>query len=146
MLTNYRSWLRVSITLQAMTGVFQLLSFLATAPPANEEEKSLRTLMANYQFDLGAGFHRSMNDLMSSFSLVFSLFLFFTAALHFLLLRLHLPENKLKPLLLLSIIAYLCCFCIMSLLTFLPPIICVGLVLVTLLLSYILLLRQSKLI
>jgi hypothetical protein len=130
-------WLKAAIFFQFLTGFFHLLSFLSIPIPANESEKQLFDLMSNYKFDLGAGFQRSMENLMNSFSITFALLLFFSGVLNLFLSRSRLPINTMKGLILINLFTYLICFITMSLLTFLPPIICTGLIVITLLLSHL---------
>lgn len=137
-------WLKSAVALQLITGVFHLLSFLNTPKPANDSEKQLLDLMSNYRFDLGAGFHRSMEDLMNSFSIAFTLLLFFSGILNLFLLRSDLPDKTMKGVVLINVLTYLICFISMSILTFLPPIICTGLIVMTLFMSYLMLGKESS--
>ena len=137
MTRTHSFWLKTAITLQIVTGIFHLLSFINNPEPKNESEKQLFDLMTNYKFDLGSGFHRSMEDLMNSFSIAFTLFLFFSGILNLFLLRNDLPQKTMKGVIMINFFAYLICFIAMSILTFLPPIICTGLIVVMLLIAYL---------
>jgi len=130
-------WLKAAIALQFVTGIFHLLSFISSPDPKNDSEKQLFDLMTNYKFDLGSGFLRSMEDLMNSFSIAFALFLFFSGILNLFLLRSNLPKKTMKGVIMINFLAYLICFIAMSLLTFLPPIICTGLIVTMLLIAYL---------
>ncbi len=132
MFNKYSFWLKVSIVIQYLTGIFHIIGFLTNPDPANEQEKQLFDLMKNYQFDLGVGFHRSMKNLMDSFSLSFALLLFFTATLLWYLLKNNINHHTMKGAILLSTGMYAICFIIMSLYTFLPPVVCTGLIVLTL--------------
>ncbi len=99
--------------------------------------------MTHYKFNLGAGFYRSMEDLMNTFSIAFSLLLFFSGALNLFLLRSDLPARTMKGVVLINLVTYLICFISICLLAFLPPIICTGLIVVTLLPAYIKLRNQE---
>lgn len=143
MVKKYTFWIKAAIVFQFITGVFHLLSFLNTPVPKNDSEKQLFDLMANYKFDLGIGFHRSMDDLMTSFSIAFTLLLFFSAVLNLFLLKSKLPSGVMKGVILINFFIYLICFIAMEMLTFLPPIICTGLIVFALLLSYLLLPKKS---
>lgn len=137
MTKTHSFWLKAVIALQFVTGVFHLLSFLNSPEPKNDSEKQLFNLMTNYKFDLGSGFFRSMENLMNSFSIAFALFLFFSGILNLFLLRSNLPNKTMKGVILINLFAYLICFISMSLLTFLPPIICTGLIVLILLIAYL---------
>ena len=55
-----------------LAGLVHSLSFFENPVPANDKEKQLLDLMANYRFDL-AGSMRSMDNLMLGFSVSFML-------------------------------------------------------------------------
>lgn len=74
---RYQFYIKVTICLQLLTSVFHLLNFVENDKPTNKNEEVLYQLMSNYKFDLGAGFHKSMLDLMNTFSISFVLLLFF---------------------------------------------------------------------
>lgn len=137
MMKKYTFWLKMAIALQFITGFFHLLSFLSKPEPENDSEKQLFDLMSNYRFDLGAGFLRSMEDLMNAFSITFTLLLFFSGAVNLFLLKSNLPSQTIKGVVLINLATYLICFVAMGLLTFLPPIVCVGLIVATLFISYL---------
>jgi len=144
MLKKYTFWFKGAILFQFITGVFHLLSFLNSPAPKNESEKQLFDLMSNYKFDLGTGFLRSMDDLMTSFSIAFALLLFFSGILNLFLLLSKLPFRILKGVILINFFIYLICFISMELLTFLPPIICTGLIVLSLLVSYFFIPKESN--
>lgn len=137
MTKTHSFWLKAAIALQFVTGIFHLLGFISSPNPKNDSEKQLFDLMTNYKFDLGSGFLRSMEDLMNSFSIAFALFLFFSGILNLFLLRSNLPKKIMKGVIMINFFAYLICFITMSILTFLPPIICTGLIVTTLLIAYL---------
>lgn len=143
MIKKHSFWFTFSIVLQFCTGIFHLLSFLNNAHPKNETEKQLFDLMTTYKFDLGSGFLRSMDNLMNSFSIAFSLLLFFSGTLNLFLLKNNLPDKTLRGILFINLVTYLICFITMCILTFLPPIICTGLIVVTLLISYFILYNKK---
>jgi hypothetical protein len=144
MLNRYTFWFKSAIALQLMTGLFHALSFLNTPKGTNEKETQLYDLMTHYKFDLGAGFHPSMNDILNSFSISFSIFLFFSVSLNLFLLKSKLPIKTVKGVILINFIAYSLCFMTMSCLTFLPPIICTGLTAFALLIAYIISSKESS--
>lgn len=143
MIKRHTFWLKAAIVLQFVTGFFHLLSFLSKPEPKNDNEKQLFDLMTNYRFDLGLGFVRSMEELMNSFSIAFALLLFFSGILNLFLLKNNLPTKTIKGVILINFCTYLICFISMSLLTFLPPIICTGLIVITLFISYLIIRRQG---
>lgn len=141
---KYTFWLKAVVTLQFVTGFFHVLSFVNKAQAANDTEQQLLDLMSNYKFDLGAGFHHSMNDLMNSFSISFALLLFFSGAINLFLLRNKINSPTIQGVIIINFITYLICFITMLLLTFLPPIICTGLIVLALLLAYLTVKKESS--
>lgn len=129
-------WLKLATVAQALTASFHVLSFFNQPKPINETEAKLFELMSSYKFDLGIGFHRSMNDLMNAFSISFTLLLVFSFLLNLFLLRNKIASQLMKGVILISTLVYFVCFISMACLTFLPPIICTGIIVVALLLSY----------
>jgi hypothetical protein len=73
---NHYFWLKTAAILQLITGLMLSLSLLASPQPTNETEKQLLGLMNSYKLELGAGFTPTMSDLMTSFSISFTLLLF----------------------------------------------------------------------
>ena len=135
---KYVFWFKLAIGLQLITGLFHSLSFFNSPLPENETERQLFDLMESYYFDFGAGFHHSVNDLMLAFSISLSLLLFFSAALNIFLLKSEVPVSTLRGVVVINLFTYVICFIVMSLLTFLPPIICTGLIMLALSIAYLL--------
>ncbi len=125
---NYSFWLKAAIISQCMTGIFHVLGIVSSSKPNNETEKTLLDLMQNYKFDLGSGFLHSMDDVMLAFSISFALLLFFSAVLNFYLLKTNIAPNILRGVIVINLLTYILCFTTMALLTFLPPIVCTGLI------------------
>ena len=59
----------------ATAGLHLVGHMSGTAPPANDTERQLLDLATNYRFPLPGGSERAIMDLMSGFSLAFSVFL-----------------------------------------------------------------------
>jgi len=125
---NYSFWLKAAIISQSMTGIFHVLGIISGSKPNNDTEKTLLDLMQNYKFDLGSGFLHSMDDIKLAFSISFALLLFFSAALNFYLLKTNIAPNILKGVIVINLLTYILCFITMAMFTFLPPIVCTGLI------------------
>ena len=125
---NYTFWLKSGIFFQILTGIAHSLSLLGSPQPANETETKLFDLMDNYKFDLGGGYVRSMNDLMTSFSICFTLLLLFGLSLNWFLLKKQADTAIMKGVIWINLVVFSTCFVAMASLTFLPPIICTGLI------------------
>ena len=125
---NYSFWLKAAIISQGMTGIFHVLGIISGSKPNNDTEKTLLDLMQNYKFDLGSGFLHSMDDIKLAFSISFALLLFFSAALNFYLLKTNIAPNIVKGVIVINLLTYIPCFITMVMFTFLPPIVCTGLI------------------
>ena len=77
MLKRYNFWLWVVVVFQLLTALAHSLSFIVTPVPLNDTEKQLLDLMTNYRLDMGAGFHRSTNNLFMALSACFPLLYLF---------------------------------------------------------------------
>ena len=138
MITNYTFWLKTGAVFQLLTAAFHSVTFFIVQPqPGNDTERQLLDLMSTYKMDLGAGFERSMKDLMDSFSISFTLLLLFGGLLNFFLLRKKVEPETVRGVIGINVLIFGSCFVAMVLLTFLPPIICTGLIFTSLLMAYL---------
>jgi hypothetical protein len=137
MFSKYSFWFKAAIAMQFITGILHSLSFLNKPVATNEREQQLLDLMGSYNLDMGAGFHPTMNDLMNSFSISFAVFLFFSGAINLYLLKSKLPPIFMKGIIGINLSANIICFIAMSMLTFLPPIVCTGLIVLCLFMAYL---------
>jgi len=135
MLKKHTFWLKTASILQLLSALFHSLSFIVEARPANDTEKQLTDLMTNYKLNTGDGFHHSTQDFFTALSACFPLLLLFACLSNFYLLRKRVDVNVLKGIVNINLLIFGACFIIMLMLTFLPPVICTGLIFLTLLLS-----------
>ena len=133
---KYALWLKAAAIFQFFTAGLHSIGIIVKPQPENDTERQLLDLMHNYKFDLGAGFLHSMSDLMTSFSISFTLLLLFGGLLNWYLLRKRVEVKIMKGIIGISCIIFGSCFLAMTFLTFLPPIICTGLILLCLLMAY----------
>lgn len=143
MVTKFSFWLRIAILFQLLTGLIHSLSLLSDPSPNNELEEEMFRLMNEVEINFGSGFFLTMNDIVFAFSVCFSLFLFFTAILNFIILKFN--EIKLiKSIVIVNILFYSICFVVMLFYTFLPPIICTFLILFSLIITLFILLFSER--
>jgi hypothetical protein len=128
MLKRYTFWLWVAVVFQLLTALAHSLSFVATPVPNNETEKQLIDLMTNYRMDMGAGMHRSTNNLFMALSACFPLLYIFGALTNIYWLKKRVEVDLLRGFLVIQIVVFGVTFAVMVLLTFLPPITLTGLV------------------
>ena len=136
MLKRYTFWLWVAVVFQLLTGAVHSLSLFMSPVPGNETERQLFDLMANYRLDMGAGIHRSMGELFKALSSCFSLLCLLGGLINIYLLRRKVEASAVKGLVGIQLVVFGICFGVMAALTFLPPIVLTGLVVVSLAIAY----------
>ena len=129
---KYSTLLKIAIALQLLTAIAHALSFLSDPVGTNDQEKMLIELMKTYQMDLGAGYHRTMTEVVNALSACFSLLYLFGALINWHLLRQQVSANVMKGVLGINLAIFGFTFALMVVLTFLPPIIMTGLTFVAL--------------
>ena len=137
MLKKHTFWLKAAIIFQLLTAALHSLSFLNNPAPENESEKQLFDLLENYKKDLGGGFAPSMNDLVISLSACLPLLCILGGLINWHLLKKKTDTAILKGVVGINTIIFGIGFIIMAVFTFLPPIICTGLIFICLLLSWL---------
>ena len=144
MLKRFTFWLWVAVVFQLLTAAIHSVSFFVTPVAGNDTERQLIELMANYRLDMGAGIHRSMQQLFTALSACFPLLCLLGALNNIYVLRKRVDADLVKGLLAIQVVVFGICFGVMAVLTFLPPIILTGLVFVTLSISYFLIPASQK--
>lgn len=121
---NYKTFFQIgSWTLIATAGI-HLLSFVAPQEPANDTERQLMDLMANYKQDLGAGIMRSTNELFTFLSLCMT-FLCLFAGISNLIVAKHFDNEALAAkAITFNAVFWTVVLVPLYLLTFLPPEVC----------------------
>jgi hypothetical protein len=132
---NYTLWLKIAIIFQFINAIFHTISLFITPQPNNETEKQLYSLMDTYQFDLGAGFHRTMNELTLVFSACLCLLCLLGGLLNWYLLRKKIEPGIMKGVITINLVVFGILSVLTILFTFLLPIISIGLITVFLILS-----------
>src|SRR5262245_44440575 len=133
MLKRFTFWLWLAAALMFLCGTVHAIGLFIDPTPQNEAEGQLFNLMNNVKLDLGAGFHRSMMNLFIALSSSFSLLCFFGGLVNLLVLKKNAGLEILRGVLLIDLLIFGVGFLVMAFLTFLPPIIATGLILVSLL-------------
>lgn len=137
MFKRYTFWLSAAVIFQLLTAVIHSLSLFVKSEPANETERQLQTLMTTYRIDAGAGFHPSMASLFTALSSCFSFVcLLGGLTLGYLLLK-HTEPKLMRGIIGINLVIFGAIFVVMAVFTFLPPIVCTGLIFVNLLAAYL---------
>jgi hypothetical protein len=126
MLKNYLTWHKAAAWMTLLTGCVHSLNFFSDPQPQNETEKQLLDLMDNYKMPL-PGFERSMSELVLFFNLNMSFFLIGWGLMNLLIARHFMPSGKDKIFLWFNFGLFTLYFAATYLLTFLLPLIMVGL-------------------
>lgn len=125
---NYRLWARIAAVLMILTGMIHGLSLFVQGEPQNDTERQLLDLITNYRMDAGAGFRPSFSNLFTALSSCLSLLCFLGGATIFQLIGRGTPANTMRGFLSINIVIFGVCFGMMAYFTFLPPIVCTGLI------------------
>ena len=131
------TWLLIAAILQYLTTALHTSGLFVEQTASNDTEAQLLKLMNEYKLDLGAGFHPSMQNLFTSMSISFSLFILFGGVLDHFLWKRNSDAGILKGIVLIQTIIFGIVFVTMICITFLIPIVCTGLIFVSLLLALI---------
>jgi hypothetical protein len=137
MLRRYTFWLSAAVIFQFLTAAFHAVSLFVRSEPTNDSERQLLDLMTNYRMDAGAGFHPSFSNLMTALSSCFTFVcLLGGLTLGYLMIR-HTEPNIMKGIIGINVIIFGAIFVMMAVFTFLPPIVCTGLIFFNLVAAYI---------
>jgi hypothetical protein len=125
---KYATWLKTAAIFQFLAAGIHAVTLFVSQPPNNETEKQLFTLMDTYKLDLGAGFHRTMGELLLVLSACFCLVCLLGGLLNWYLLRKNVAAEIMKGVITINLIVFGICFGLTAAFTFLPPIILTGLI------------------
>lgn len=132
---NYSTWLIAAIILQFITTIIHAVSLFVSLPAKNETEKQLVMLMDTYKFNLGAGFHRTMGEMMLVFSACFCLVCLLGGLLNWYLFREKIGPEVMSGVITINLIVFGILFFLSVRFAFLVPIILTGLIVLFLILS-----------
>ena len=129
---NYTFWLKAASIMQFLTAIIHSISLFTNPIPENENEKELLDLMNTYKLDFGAGFHRTMNELMTPLSACLSLLCLFGGLINWYIIQKKLASEIVKGIIIINLIVFGICFGLIVVFAFLPPIVLTGLIFVLL--------------
>jgi hypothetical protein len=136
MFKRYTFWLWVAVVFQLLNATIHSLSLIRAPVGTNSAEIQMFDLMVNHQLDLGAGIHRSMWDLFRALSSCYTLLCLLAAFTNIFVLRKKVEPGVVKGLVGIQLVVFATGFVVMVALTFLPPIILTGVVVLFLAISY----------
>jgi len=132
---KYSRWLTTAAILQFIAAVIHAIALFVALPPNNETEKQLFTLMDTYKFDFGAGFHRTMGELIFALSACFCLVCLLGSLLNWYLLRKKVEPETMKGVININLLVFGILFGLTITYAFLMPIILSGLIFIFLIFS-----------
>ena len=137
MLKRYTFWLTAAILFQFVTAGLHSISFFVAPDLKNDTERQLHTLITTYREDMGSGFAPTFWNLFTALSACFPLLCLLGGfTLGYLLIK-HTEPSLMKGIIAINLAIFTVCFIVMFFLTFLPPVVMTGLIVLNLLLAYI---------
>ena len=138
MLKRYTFWLTAAVLFQFLTAILHSLSFFVEPDLNNDTKRQLHELLTTYREDMGAGFHPTFFNLFTALSACYPLLcLLGGLTLGYLLLK-HTEPNLMRGMIAINLAIFTVCFIVMFFLTFLPPVVMTGLIVVNLLAAFLL--------
>ena len=132
---TYSRWLKTAAILQFIAAIIHAITLFVTLPPNNETEKQLFFLMDTYKFDFGAGFHRTMSDLVFALSACFCLVCLLGSLLNWYLLRKKLEADVMRGVITINLLVFGILLALTITFAFLLPILQSGLIFLFLIFS-----------
>ena len=137
MLKRYTFWLWLAVVFLFLTGAVHSIGLFVSPVPANEIERQMLDLMRNHKQDMGAGFHPTMWNLFTALSSCFTFLCLLAGLTMAYLLKKKVAPGILKGIVGIELLVFGSCFIVMIVLTFLPPIVLTGLVVLFLAIGFI---------
>jgi hypothetical protein len=135
LMKNYRIWLKATAIMQLIAAIMHAVTLFVELPPTNETEKQLVTLMDTYKFDFGAGFHRTMGQLLLALSACFCLVCLLGSLLNLYLLRKKVSPDIMRGVININLLVFGILFVLTVCFAFLMPVILSGMIILFLLFS-----------
>lgn len=132
---NYTTWLKTTAIIQFITAVVHMPSFFFTPPPVNDTEKHFWDLMEHYRFDLGSGFHRTFSDLTTALSSCFPLLCILAGLINWYLISKKVEVQVMIGIININLLVFGVYLIIVLRFAFLPPIVLIGLVFLSLVIA-----------
>jgi hypothetical protein len=131
----YTIWLKAAIIVQFIATIIHATTLFINPTPDNATEKQLYSLMDSYKFNLGAGFYRSMGEMTLALSACFCFFCLLAGMINWYLLRKRVEPGVIKGIIDINLFVFGICFVLVTIFTFLLPIVLIGLIMLFLILS-----------
>jgi len=133
-----RTWLWVAAVLQLLTATIHTVGLFVQLPAGNETEAQMMKLMSTYKMQMGSGFEPTMDNLFLSMSVSFSLLCVLAGLVNVILLKRKADSDVISGIVGVQLLIFGVACAVMSIYTFLLPIVCTALIFISLLISWIL--------
>ncbi len=137
MLKRYTFWLWAAAVLQLLTAAIHAISLFVPLEPVNDTERQLILLLTTYKLDAGGGFHPTFSNLFTALSSCFSFVCLLGGLINIYVLRKNADAGLVRGITGINVLVFGAIFAMMAVFTFLPPIICTGLVFSCLVLAFV---------
>jgi hypothetical protein len=137
MFKRYTFWFTAAVLFQFLSGLLHSVSLFIPLSGDNDVEKQMISLVTTLRLDMGAGFHPTFFNLFIALSSCLTFLFFYAALTNGYLLWKHTEPSVIRGIIWINILIFAILFAVVAYLTFLIPIVCVGLVLVNLIAAII---------
>jgi hypothetical protein len=141
---KYTTWIKTAAVLQFIAAVIHAITLFITLPPGNETERQLFTLMDTYRLDFGAGFHRTMGELVFALSACFCLVCLLGSLLNGYLLSKKVEPKIMQGVITINLLVFGILFGLTVRFAFLMPIVLSGLIFLFLIFSRLTITRTTN--
>ena len=132
---KYSAWLKAAAIFQLINAGLHSISLFVSLPATNDTEKQLSNLLDTYKFDMGAGFHRTLGEMTLVFSACLSLVCLLGGLLNWYLLNKRVDAEVMKGVITINLLVFGILFGLTLAFTFLPPMILIGLIVMSLIMA-----------
>ena len=126
------------MVLQILTAAIHSVGLFVQLPAGNETEAQMMKLMSTYKMQMGSGFEPTMDNLFLSMSVSFSLLCVLAGLVNVILLKRKADSDVISGIVGVQLLIFGVACAVMSIYTFLLPIVCTALIFISLLISWIL--------
>ena len=137
MIKRYIFWIKSAIFFQLLTATMHSISFFNKPVGDNEIEKQMIDIMTTHKLNVGAGFTPTFYNIFTGVSVGFSLLFILGGLINIYLIKMKVSDSVWNGIININLFIYGICFASNLFLTFLPPIICTGLIFLSLLIARI---------
>lgn len=137
MLKRYTFWFSAAILFQLLTGLIHSISLFLNPVPESDVERQMLELMTTHKMNMGTGFTPTFYNLFTALSSCFTFLCIFAALINGYLLFKHTEPTIMKGIIGINLGVFAFVFAVMAYFTFLPPIVCTGLIFFNLLAAFV---------